>query len=160
MSDVFNALVAELEYPMFIVTTAADRERSGCLVGFAAQCSIDPSRFMVWLSKSNRTFRVASRADVLAVHLVSKDDMELATLFGGETGDEVDKFARCRWREGPSGVPVLEDLPRWFAGRVLDRQDGGDHMGFLLAPEGGSTGEWSGQLGFQQAKSIDAAKEA
>src|SRR5215208_7631728 len=37
----FEAIVAQLDYPMFIVTAAAGEERGGCLVGFATQASID-----------------------------------------------------------------------------------------------------------------------
>ena len=53
MSDphrTFNALASELDYPMFVVTTAAGGAPAGCLVGFATQCSIDPPRFLVCLS--------------------------------------------------------------------------------------------------------------
>ena len=46
----FDAIVGNLEYPMFIVTTRAGEEPLGCLVGFATQTSIDPPRFIVCLS--------------------------------------------------------------------------------------------------------------
>jgi flavin reductase (DIM6/NTAB) family NADH-FMN oxidoreductase RutF len=29
-------------------------------------------------------------------------------------------------------VPVLDEVPEWFSGRVRDRVDLGDHTGFLL----------------------------
>src|SRR5712672_2014870 len=90
-----DALTSELDYPMVIVTTVADGERSGCLVGFHSQCSIHPARWALWVSKANHTYGVALRATRLAVHFPSVDDVDLAELFGEETGDEVDKFARC-----------------------------------------------------------------
>jgi flavin reductase (DIM6/NTAB) family NADH-FMN oxidoreductase RutF len=68
------------------------------------------------------------------VHPVPENAEELALLFGGETGDEVDKFSRCAWTPGPGGAPVLAELENWFAGRVLTRIDFGDHVGFLLDP--------------------------
>jgi flavin reductase (DIM6/NTAB) family NADH-FMN oxidoreductase RutF len=126
--------LGELDYPMFIVTALADGERAGCLVGFATQCSIDPLRFIVCLSDKNRTFRVARDASVLVVHVVPEGATELAELFGSETGDEADKFARCAWTPGPGGTPVLDDCGNWFAGRVLQRIDVGDHWAFLLEP--------------------------
>ncbi|MGW7432313.1 flavin reductase family protein [Streptomyces sp. NPDC054861] len=121
---------------MYVVTAAAadDGERSGCLVGFASQCSIGPARFMVWLSRENRTYRVACRATHLAVHVLRRDQEETARLFGEETGDSVDKFARVPWEAGPGGAPVLSEAPAWFTGRVDDHFAGGDHVGFLLAP--------------------------
>ena len=145
---------------MLIVTAAADGERSGCLVGFATQCSIDPPRFAVWISRRNHTFGVAERAGVLAVHFPSSGDVGLATLFGAETGDEVDKFARCRWREGPGGAPVLEDCVRWFAGEVVERIPTDDHVGFLLAPVHVESGPWPGQLRFQSVRTLPPGHEA
>ena len=145
---------------MLVVTAAAAGERAGCLVGFATQCSIDPPRFAVWISRNNHTFRVAEQAGTLAVHFLSTDDRELAVLFGGQTGDEVDKFARCRWRAGPDGAPVLEDCARWFAGEVVERIPTEDHVGFVLVPVRTGSGPWSGQLGFQSARAISPGHEA
>src|SRR5690242_18770420 len=54
MRETFNAIVGELESPMFIVTARAGAEPLGCLVGFATQTSIDPPRFAVCLSHNNR----------------------------------------------------------------------------------------------------------
>jgi flavin reductase (DIM6/NTAB) family NADH-FMN oxidoreductase RutF len=132
--DDLDAFVAGLDYPMFVVTATAGGERSGCLVGFATQCSIDPFRLLVCLSKNNHTYRVAESAPVLAVHRLDARQEELAALFGGSTGDDVDKFARCAWRPGPHGVPLLTDCPAWVVGDVLTRVDLGDHVGFHLAP--------------------------
>jgi flavin reductase (DIM6/NTAB) family NADH-FMN oxidoreductase RutF len=125
-----------IDTPMYIVT-AVHRdtgERAGCLVGFASQCSIEPDLFAVWLSERNHTYRVALDADVLAVHGLAATQRPLAEAFGTRTGDEVDKFADRAWQPGPSGVPVLDECPRWFAGRVLDRMTWGNHTAFLLEP--------------------------
>lgn len=131
-SDAFEELVGDLNYPMFIVTGAVDGERSGCLVGFATQASIDPQRMLVMISKRNHTYDVATRADALAIHFLHEGNQDLATLFGEETGDEVDKFAHCTWREGPHGLPILNGVRGWAAGPVLARFDGGDHVGHLV----------------------------
>ena len=151
----FAELVSQLDYAMFIVTTAAGDERAGCLVGFASQVSIHPPRFLVGLSDKNRTYRVALRAHVLVVHFVPEDATDLAERFGGETGDDLDKFAGCAWRPGPDGAPVLCELENWFAGRILDRFDFGDHCGFLLEPIEGEAGRGQLQLTFHRAKRID-----
>lgn len=87
-----------LDYPMYVVTAAADGEQAGCLVGFGSQCSIDPPRFMVWISTSNRTYRVARRASHVAVHVLRREQEPTADWFGGRTGDDVDKFERVAWR--------------------------------------------------------------
>ena len=155
----FHRLVAGLDYPMFVVTTAAGGRRAGCLVGFTTQCSIRPVRFVVYLSKKNFTFRVAQEAEHLGVHALRPDDRALAELFGQETGDQVDKLARCRWRARAGGVPVLDGCRGWFVGRIVDRVDGGDHLGFVLEPvEAAVEGEPG--LGFQAVKDMEPGHEA
>jgi flavin reductase (DIM6/NTAB) family NADH-FMN oxidoreductase RutF len=146
MTEAFEKLVALLDYPMFVVTTRTDDEQAGCLVGFASQVSIRPPRFLAGLSKLNHTYRVANGASHLAVHLIERQHCELARLFGSETGDRIDKFARCTWHSGPHGLPILDDAAGWFAGAVLGRFDLGDHVGFLLEPVAGNAPDEFGQL--------------
>ena len=102
--DAFEKLVARLNYPMFVVTTAADGVSAGCLVGFAGQASIHPPRFLVGLSKRNHTFRVAGGATHLAVHVFDREHLDVVeggvadavgrahaeTVFGHATGVQGD----------------------------------------------------------------------
>ena len=164
MSD-FERVADALDPAMVIVTAAAGGERAGCLVGFHTQVSIDPPRMLVCISNKNRTHEIAEEASVLAVHLVPDERKDLAELFGGETGDELDKFERCEWTEGPDGVPLLDGCPQRFAGRILHRREFGDHTGVLLAPveeEGAAEETRAGgePLRLDQAEEIDPGHEA
>lgn len=159
MTSQFEQLVATLDYPLYVVTTAVDDERAGCLIGFATQCSIHPPRFLVCISKKNHTLAPARRASVLAVHVLDKDDSEIAKIFGGETGDEVDKFAQVTWHSGPRGIPLLDACQRWFAGVVVEQIDFGDHVGFLLEPIEVERDAAGDQLTFQQARAIEPGHE-
>jgi flavin reductase (DIM6/NTAB) family NADH-FMN oxidoreductase RutF len=159
----FEEVAASLDYPMFVVTTVADDgERSGCLIGFATQCSINPPRWLACLSVKNRTFRVARRAERLAVHLLHGHDTKTAELFGAETGDDVDKFAAVTWHPGPGGVPVLDGAKAWFAGPILEVVDLGDHHGFVLDPVDGDVGDTNtgDVFTFQDGKDIEAGHPA
>ena len=130
--DDLHTLLSALDYPMFVVTCSDGDHLAGCLVGFATQCSIGPPLFLVCISQTNRTERVARRAEFLAVHLVGADKEHVARLFGSETGDEVDKFEHCQWEAGPGGAPLLSECPNRFVGRVVDRHETGDHVGYVL----------------------------
>jgi flavin reductase (DIM6/NTAB) family NADH-FMN oxidoreductase RutF len=143
--DAFDTVMASLDAPMAVVTAAtgaatgaaADGERAGCLVGFHAQCSIDPPQHAVWLSKANHTYRVALLADHLGVHLLtdSDADRDLAELFGTLSGDDTDKFAGLDVESGPGGVPVLVGCPhRLVVRRVAVVDVGGDHVCFVTEP--------------------------
>ena len=160
-NEAFSRLVAELDYAMYIVTTAAEGERAGCLVGFATQTSIEPSRFTVWLSDANRTAQIAAHASTFVVHVLREGDLHLARHFGGETGDDVDKFASVPHREGPDGVPVLTQCD-WFAGRVVARMTGaGDHTAYVLEPiDGERRHAGRSTLGFQRVRHVSAGHPA
>ena len=133
----FEQLMASVDPPMYVLTAHDGRERSGCLVGFATQVSITPTRFLVMVSKSNHTYGVATATPAVVVHVLRRDDAALAARFGELTGDEVDKFDGLDVGDGPAGAPVLAGVD-WFAGRVLRTVDLGDHVGLLLAPHDGS----------------------
>ena len=155
-----HELVSGLDYPMFIVTVAAGGERAGCLVGFTTQCSIDPPRFLVCLSEQNRTYRVALEASVMVVHLVPREATALVDLFGGQTGDEVDKFEHCGWSPGPAGTPVLDECGNWFAGRILERMDAGDHEAILLGPFEASSDTGEQPFAFHRASRMEPGHPA
>lgn len=160
-TEAFESIVGRIDYPMLVVTTVAAGERSGCLVGFATQCSIDPARYLVCISDQNRTYRVLERADSMAVHLVPEDGDRIARLFGGETGDETDKFERCVWRPGPGELPLLDECSNWFAGRILDRVRLGDHVGHVLDPFAGEDpAQDRGWYPFSRAKAIEPGHDA
>ena len=161
MSDAFQTIVGRLDYPMFVVTTVgAGGERAGCLVGFATQASISPARFVVCVSDKNRTHRVLRGADAMALHVVPADAADVVELFGGETADEIDKFARCDWSPGPEGLPILARCASWFAGRIVERIELGDHVGHVLEPFAGEAGYDGPAYPFSRAKHVDPGHEA
>ena len=133
----FAEVMGSLDAPMAIVTTVSldGRTRAGCLVGFHAQCSIDPVRYVVWLSKANHTYRVGSLAMHFGVHWLAEGDDDLAAHFGTLTGNQVDKFADVPWADGGDGLPVLEQVAnRLVARRHTLVDDGSDHVCLVLHP--------------------------
>lgn len=155
--DPFTRTCESLDFPMTIVTAFDGKERSGCLVGFHTQCSIDPRRWLVCISKSNHTCGVAGGAEWLAVHVLRTGQHGLAQLFGSVTGDAIaprDKFDYCAWRTGPGETPILEGCD-WLAGRVLQRFDTGDHVAHLIEiTETGTEHTPAAQLGSRAVRDI------
>lgn len=122
-------LMGSVDSPLIVVTTSAQGERAGCLVGFHSQASIDPEHYCFWLSKANHTYRVALRSDHFAVHFLTTADRELARHFGALSGSETDKFSGLDSIASDHDVPLLADLPnRLLVERVAMLDDGGDHV--------------------------------
>ncbi len=105
-------------------------------------------------------YRAASTAQALAGHFVPSTATALAELFGGKTGDELDKFASCDWREGPAEVPILCECRNWFVGSVLERLPLGDHLGFLLDPVEVQHEVPQAEFTFHRARRIEPGHEA
>jgi flavin reductase (DIM6/NTAB) family NADH-FMN oxidoreductase RutF len=57
-------------------------------------------------------------------------------------------------------VPLLERCRNRFVGKVLDRFDAGDHVGFLLEPVAAEKEHRGGQFPFHRAKRIEPGHEA
>jgi flavin reductase (DIM6/NTAB) family NADH-FMN oxidoreductase RutF len=159
--DAFDELVARADAAMVIVTTAVGDERSGCLVGFHSQCGMNPPRYAVWISNANHTHAVAARATSFAVHLVPADRRDLAELFGGSSGDEVDKLGRCDWSPAIGGAPLLGGCPDRFVGRKVAWLDAvADHTCLVLEPAAAEIGSSGSLLRLHDVTDIDPGHEA
>jgi flavin reductase (DIM6/NTAB) family NADH-FMN oxidoreductase RutF len=134
IDDSFDDLMGMLDYPLFVVTTAAEGEPAGCLVSLATQISVQPPSFVVSLTRSSHTAEVASRSGHLAVHTLPQRQQALAQLFGTQSGHEVKKFDRCSWRSGPQGMPILDETLGCFIARTVSRSDIADHVVYLIEP--------------------------
>ena len=127
--DDFGTLMASIDPPLIVVTTAAEDERAGCLVGFHVQSSIDPEHYCVWLSKANHTYRVGLRARHFAVHFLTAEDLELAERFGTVSGEDTDKFEGLDVELDEHGVPLLTACPnRLSLERIALLDEGSDHV--------------------------------
>jgi flavin reductase (DIM6/NTAB) family NADH-FMN oxidoreductase RutF len=153
---VSNAFVTAIDYPLYVVTASADGEISGCLAGFVTQASIDPVRFLVCVSKVNHTYGIARRSLGLGVHLLGSDQRAVASLFGEQSGDRIDKFGGIPWSAGATGSPILSECAAWIEGTVVDRMDGGDHEAFLITVTAGGAGTRPGRFMRTDATDFEA----
>lgn len=156
-NEAFDTLMAGRDTAMVVVTAATDTERAGCLIGFHSQCSIDPVRYAIWLSKANHTCRLATNATHLAVHFLTPEDRSLAELFGTTTGDDIDKFSRCDVEIGIQGVPLLVTCPnRLVVRRTAFLEEGSDHVCFVTEPvEASATADYQ-PLRFSDVADLNA----
>jgi flavin reductase (DIM6/NTAB) family NADH-FMN oxidoreductase RutF len=133
--DDFDTFVTQVDQSLVVVTASSDDQQAGCVVGFHTQCSIEPKRYAVWLSKANLTYRVSLFATHVGVHLLAEGDRSLLQLFGGTSGDRTEKFALSDWSPGPGGVPLLTACPTRAVLEITSRwDDGSDHACIVGTP--------------------------
>lgn len=153
-------VVTSVDAPLVVVTTVAESERSGCVVGFHTQSGINPSRYCLWLSKANHTFQVALRSRWLGIHFLTEDQRDLAVHFGGQSGEDADKFSGLDLEEGPDGLPLLTACPdRLVVERLALVDDGGDHVCVSTEVREVHGGEFR-PFRMHQAMGIDPGRES
>jgi len=146
------AFFDRMEYPYFVVTVRSpEGDMSGCLAGFVTQCSIDPPNFLVCISKVNHTIGVAAHSPGMGLHLLGQDQVDVARLFGEETGDIVDKFSSVDWRLGSTGAPLLVEAAASMEGQVLGHFSVGDHEAYLVRGVRAVAGGHAGLLTLRSA---------
>lgn len=126
--DAFDTLMSSLDPPLVVVTTAADGEQAGCLLGFHTQSSISAQQYSFWVSKANHTYVVSLRSSHFGIHFLSADDAAWAEHFGAQSGDDHDKFAAIQLEDNGGNPPLIKALPnRLVVERIAMLDDRGDH---------------------------------
>ena len=78
-------------------------------------------------------------ADTVVVNFLSAEQAEVSTRFA-TTG--IDRFAHGGWTRLPTGEPVLDAIPRWVRGRIVQRTPvGSSHLVCLHALNGSASTE-------------------
>jgi flavin reductase (DIM6/NTAB) family NADH-FMN oxidoreductase RutF len=107
------------------VITAAGARPVGFTATSLTSVAADPPLVSFGVSDTSSSWPVLARAGHVGVHVLGEHQRELATTFA-RSG--IDRFARpTRWRSGPYGVPLLDDVPAWLVCRVAARIPAGDH---------------------------------
>lgn len=159
--DAFGTLMASADPPLIVVTTAAEDEQAGCLVGFHTQSSITPEHYCVWLSKANHTYRVGLRATQFAVHFLTEADLSIAERFGTVSGEDTDKFAGLDVDLDENDVPLLRACPnRLSLERIALLDDGGDHVCLAMRVRSAGTGGSFVPLRLSSATHLDPGHES
>ncbi len=101
----------------------------GSPVGFTAtsltSVSAEPPLVSFGIGAGASSWPVISEAEHVGVHILGDHQEALAGTFA-RSG--VDRFgAPTGWREGPEGVPLLDDVLAWLVCRVVARVPAGDH---------------------------------
>lgn len=109
------------------VITAMDD--AGQPVGFTAtslaSVATDPPLVSFNVGALSSSWPTLAHVDSVGVHILGEHQEALAATFarGG-----ADRFALpTRWRTGPAGVPLLEEVPAWLVCRIVARVPAADH---------------------------------
>ncbi|MFG2025539.1 flavin reductase family protein [Streptomyces sp. NPDC048825] len=104
-------------------------QSGGGPVGFTAtsltSVSAEPPMISFGVGTRASSWPVISETEYVGVHILGEHQRELADTFARSGADRFG--APTGWREGPEGVPVLDDVLAWLVCRIVARVPAGDH---------------------------------
>jgi flavin reductase (DIM6/NTAB) family NADH-FMN oxidoreductase RutF len=128
-----NAVLAQLDRELWVVTAADGKQRGGLIATFVSQASIVPEmpRVLVGIAKQHHTRKLIDASGVFALHLLEETKLEWVWRFGLQSGHGVDKLAGLAWQLGATASPLLSEALAWLECRVEARFDTGDRTVYL-----------------------------
>ena len=108
-----------------IATTQADGTPRGFTANSFTSVSLDPPLVLVCIAKTASSHPVFTAAEGFSVNILAEHQAAVSGLFASKSAD---KFSGVRWRKGPAGNPVLDEVAAWFDCRHHDVVDAGDHI--------------------------------
>lgn len=134
-----NQVFGLLDREVWIVTSAAAGRRGGLLATWVSQASIDPEDplVVIALAVNHHTKELVERGGAFGLHLIARDQIELAWQFALGSGRDRDKLAGVDQAPRATGVPILADCLAWLDCQVIDRHEAADRMLFWGRVVGG-----------------------
>ncbi|MBO7940272.1 MULTISPECIES: flavin reductase family protein [Streptomyces] len=108
-----------------VITASGAGGPAGFTATSLTSVSAEPPMLSFGIGTGASSWPAISRAEHVGVHLLGEHQRDLAATFARSGADRFG--APTVWREGPHGVPVLDDVLAWLVCRIVARVPAGDH---------------------------------
>jgi flavin reductase (DIM6/NTAB) family NADH-FMN oxidoreductase RutF len=120
-----------IPYGLFVATSRADQKLGAGTINWVTQTSFTPPLVVVAIQLDSSLHEVIAASRVFALHVLGKNQKELAMAFFKGAQPDGDTLNGYRIKNGATGAPILLDAPAWFECRVVDEIRRGDHTIFV-----------------------------
>ncbi|MDR8407284.1 flavin reductase family protein [Nonomuraea sp. 3-1Str] len=125
-ADRFKEALAVHAAGVVVITARSEGVPVGLTATSFSSVSLDPPLVSFYVDRSSTTWPWLRTADHFAVNILAGDQAELAARFARKN---VDRFAEpTRWRPGPLGAPLLQDVSAHLICLPYDTSHVGDHV--------------------------------
>ncbi|MEU7858561.1 flavin reductase family protein [Nonomuraea sp. NPDC049141] len=125
-ADQFRRALAVHASGVVVITAQSDGIPVGLTATSFSSVSLEPPLVSFYVDRSSTTWPQLSGADHFAVNILTSDQAELAARFARKS---IDRFAApTRWRPGPLGAPLLQDVSAHLVCLPYERAVVGDHI--------------------------------
>ncbi|MBB2912471.1 flavin reductase (DIM6/NTAB) family NADH-FMN oxidoreductase RutF [Streptosporangium becharense] len=124
--EAFRRALAVHAAGVVVITAQLEGVPVGLTATSFSSVSLDPPLVSFYVDRSSTTWPRLRSADHFAVNILASDQAELASRFARK---DVDRFAEpTRWRPGPLGAPLLQDVSAHLICLPHQTVDVGDHI--------------------------------
>ncbi|MGW0572657.1 flavin reductase family protein [Streptomyces tauricus] len=123
--DLLRSVFRQHAAGVAVITARGDEGPVGFTATSLTSVSAEPPLISFGIGTGASSWPAISRTDHVGVHVLGEHQRELAATFARSGAD---RFGEpTAWREGPEGVPVLDDVLAWLVCKVVTRVPAGDH---------------------------------
>ncbi|MEV5734498.1 MULTISPECIES: flavin reductase family protein [unclassified Streptomyces] len=108
-----------------VITARGPAGPAGFTATSLTSVSAEPPLVSFGIGTGASSWPAVAAAEHVGVHILGEHQSDLAATFARSGADRFG--APTAWREGPRGVPVLDDVLAWLVCRVVGRVPAGDH---------------------------------
>ncbi len=132
INEAINQVFGLLDREVWIVTSACAGDRGGLLATWVSQASIDPDDplVVIALAVNHYTKELVDRGGAFGLHLIAREQIDLAWRFALGSGRDRDKLAGVDQSPQMTGTPILAECLAWLDCQVIDRHEAADRMLF------------------------------
>jgi flavin reductase (DIM6/NTAB) family NADH-FMN oxidoreductase RutF len=116
-----------IPYGLYIATSRAEEKIGAGTINWVTQSSFSPPLVVAAIKVDSTLHEVIAASRVFALHVLGKNQKDIATAFFKGAQPEGDTLNGYRFESGTTGAPLLVDPPAWFECRVVDEVLRGDH---------------------------------
>ncbi|MFI9757148.1 flavin reductase family protein [Streptomyces sp. NPDC051963] len=124
-TDLFRSVFRRHAAGVAVITALGDSGPAGFTATSLTSVSAQPPLVSFGIGTGASSWPAIAGAEHVGVHILGEHQRELAATFARSGADRFG--ASTTWREGPEGVPVLDDVLAWLVCRVHARVPAGDH---------------------------------
>lgn len=123
------------------VAAVTARRADGTPVGFTAtslaSLAAVPPLATFNMARIASTWSAIEDTGYVAIHMLGARNRELARKLAGPAAE---RFVGDHWREGPHGLPILDDVTAWMVGRIVERVPVAGNAVIVVQVEEGALG--------------------
>ena len=123
----------KLSYGLYVISSKSGDKLNGYVANTAFQVTAEPPQIAISCHKDNLTSEIINESKIFSISVLDqKADVGVIGNFGYNTGKDINKFEKVKYKTGKTGAPILMDSTiAWFDCKVVDSFDVGSHILFI-----------------------------